>query len=144
MLQIINSNNKKHFKNKFSFLFLTLVIAIALAGCSKEYTIDVPITYGITTWESNSSDDLAKVQNYIATLNLPEKPVIFTGNGKTKSAAISDAKTRAKRESDLWIAKFKDSDIEALGLDESTRFIWSVSSDGVVFNEFCWKIQIIF
>ena len=139
------SNSKKDFKNRFKYLFLTLVIAFALAGCSKEYTVDVIFTYGITTFESDSYlVDLEKVQNYIATFNLPEKPVIYTGKGKSESDAKSDALNKAKKDIELWLANFKDEDIEALNLDPSTRFIWSVSSGSVVVGEFWWNLEIVY
>ena len=154
MLQFNNSNRVmeagNHFKNgniskirksKGSFLFLALVIVIATTSCSEEHTMQVAYTHGIYSWSSGNILDLSKVENHIGSFNLPSSPVIYTGNGKSESAAIADAESQAKKDVALWLAKFKREDFEMLNLHSSTRFSWAVlNGDGTVVGEFKWNM----
>jgi hypothetical protein len=156
MLQFKNSNKVmetgNHFKNgdipkihksKGNFLFLALVIAFATTSCSEEHTTQIFYAHGIYSWYSAdpSGLDLAKVENHINSFNLPSSPVIYTGTGKSESAAVADAESKAQKDIALWLAKFKREDFEMLGLHSSTRFAWRVlNGDDAIAGEFKWNM----
>ena len=140
---------------KVIFLVLTVVIAIT-SSCQKEATMSVPYAFGII--ETNATGaELIKISTYIAGLGVPIGAKSYDSSGKganddkAMNKALADADSQAKKDCDQAIAKFKTADIQALGLESTTKFSWgcvrkteplnSSSIATTVIGEFKWNMN---
>ncbi len=106
--------------NFWVLLCSTVCMAFAMSSCNNEIH-QYAYRVGIQKWQSSSFSDQIVVEDYIRSKGLTNESIIVTA--ATQDAADEEA----KKQFDAQSAKLSVDEVAALGLHESTSFVYCVS-----------------